>query len=84
MLAISSSAACSFVAPASVLSNWAEQILAHIIPDTVTVGLYHGADRPYDVLGCDFVITSYGVLANEYKDHVAKNNGENKNKKRKD
>lgn len=35
-------------------------------------------DRSYDVLDCDFVITSYGVLTSEYKDHE-----KNKNKKRK-
>ncbi len=73
-----SAGATLIVAPASVLSNWAEQILAHILPDTVTVGLYHGPERSYDVLDCDFVITSYGVLTSEYKDHE-----KNKNKKRK-
>ncbi len=66
------------VCPASVLSNWQEQILSHIVPDTVTVGMYHGNERTYEALDCDFVITSYGVLTSEYREHER-----HKNKKRK-
>ncbi len=66
------------VCPASVLSNWQEQILFHIVPDTVTVGMYHGNERTYEALDCDFVITSYGVLTREHREHETK-----KRKKRK-
>jgi hypothetical protein len=35
------------VCPTSVLSNWSEQIEAHVFPDNVTVGLFHGSNRSY-------------------------------------
>jgi SWI/SNF-related matrix-associated actin-dependent regulator of chromatin subfamily A3 len=55
------------ITPASVVSNWIEQIHNHIVADTVSIGFYHGSERKSESLACDFVITSYGTISSEFK-----------------
>lgn len=54
------------VCPTSVLSNWAEQAVAHFAPDRLSVFQYHGANRElYEAGQYDLVLTTYGCLALE-------------------
>ncbi|KAI9139256.1 SNF2 family N-terminal domain-containing protein [Paraphysoderma sedebokerense] len=63
------------VAPMSVLDNWVKQIEDHVKPGAVSVYVYYGTDRTtkLDELGnYDIVITTYQVLAQEYRDEKVK------------
>lgn len=56
------------VCPLSVLSNWVTQLEEHTMLGSLSVCLYHGADRIRDpvVLGqFDIVLTTYNILATE-------------------
>ncbi|KAI1304821.1 SNF2 family N-terminal domain-containing protein [Xylaria venustula] len=61
------------VAPTGVLSNWEQQFTEHVKADKVPRVLrYHGSPRYHtfkksDLLHYDVVITSYGLLASQFK-----------------
>ncbi|KAI1346448.1 SNF2 family N-terminal domain-containing protein [Xylaria sp. FL0043] len=61
------------VAPTGVLSNWEQQFTEHVKVDKVPRVLrYHGSSKyrqfkKSDLLQYDVVITSYGLLANQFK-----------------
>ncbi|KAI1182983.1 SNF2 family N-terminal domain-containing protein [Nemania serpens] len=61
------------VAPTGVLSNWEQQFAEHVKADQVPrVMRYHGSSKFHqfkkaDLLQYDVVITSYGVLASQFK-----------------
>jgi SWI/SNF-related matrix-associated actin-dependent regulator of chromatin subfamily A3 len=58
------------VCPLSLLSNWTSQIEQHLAPSTLSVLVFHGAnkkDANLDLSKYDVVITSYGTLAADYK-----------------
>lgn len=60
------------IAPTGVLSNWEQQISEHVKPDQAPRVLrYHGSAKFHqfmkaDILQYDVVITSYGMLANQF------------------
>jgi len=63
------------VAPLSVVSNWEEQIKAHIKPGTLSSYVYHGGTRIQDaneLATKDIVITSYHTLAAEFRGNGTK------------
>lgn len=63
------------VCPKSVLSNWSEQIAAHVKPGKLMVYVYHGISREQDLgklAQYDIVLTSYGTAANEIGDSLKK------------
>jgi SWI/SNF-related matrix-associated actin-dependent regulator of chromatin subfamily A3 len=56
------------VAPVSVMSNWEQQIRAHVQPDhQPSILVYHGDKKmtSKDLMNYDVVVTSYGKLARE-------------------
>lgn len=61
------------VAPTGVLSNWEQQFAEHVKTDRwPRVFRYHGSSKYHqfkkaDILQYDVVITSYGVLASQFK-----------------
>ena len=64
------------VSPLSTVSNWEEQIAAHIQPETLKYHIYHGPNRESDpklLAENDLIITTYSVLAYEYRKHLASN-----------
>ncbi|KAI9641082.1 hypothetical protein NHQ30_010511 [Ciborinia camelliae] len=66
------------VAPLSVISNWEDQIKAHIKPGALKYYIYHGANRIKDVQKLseyDIVITTYGSVASEYNNRNKKKDG---------
>ncbi|KAF7900918.1 hypothetical protein EAF00_003139 [Botryotinia globosa] len=66
------------VAPLSVISNWEDQIKAHIKPDALKYYIYHGANRIKDVTKLseyDMVITTYGSVASECNNRNKKKDG---------
>jgi SWI/SNF-related matrix-associated actin-dependent regulator of chromatin subfamily A3 len=63
------------VAPVSVMSNWAQQIQRHVLPDHLpSVFIYHGDNKAtaQQLMKYDVVITSYGKLAREREGGVRK------------
>ena len=61
------------VSPLSTISNWEEQIQAHVQPGALTYRLYHGSRREPDpkvLAGFDLVITTYQVIASEWNKHM--------------
>lgn len=57
------------ISPVGVMSNWKDQIEAHVKPENaLRVHIYHGSGRKEASKLSDFdvVITSYGTLASEY------------------
>ena len=58
------------VVPPSLLRTWEEEIRKHLHPKTLNYCLYHGPRRSEDmvsILGHDIVITTYNVVATEWK-----------------
>ncbi|KAL5594693.1 hypothetical protein BROUX41_001609 [Berkeleyomyces rouxiae] len=56
------------VCPLSTITNWEEQIKAHIKPDGLTYYIYHGAHRIKDVeklADYDLILTTYGSISSE-------------------
>jgi SNF2 family DNA or RNA helicase len=63
------------VCPKSVLSNWSEQIQAHIYPGKLSMITYHGTNRLQDLdelSRYDIVLTTYGTVATEMNDGMKK------------
>lgn len=63
------------VCPTSVLSNWTEQIAAHVRKGKLTYCVYHGPSRIQDVQQLakfDVVFTTYGTVASEWADALKK------------
>jgi SNF2 family DNA or RNA helicase len=63
------------VCPTSVLSNWTEQITAHVRKDKLSCYVYHGPNRIQDVQALakfDVVFTTYGTVASEWSDALKK------------
>jgi len=61
------------VCPLSTISNWEEQIQAHVQDGTMKWHLYHGNKRenePKVIAGYDLVITTYQVIASEWSKHM--------------
>lgn len=57
------------VAPLSVVSNWEEQIAAHIKPGTLSCYIYHGNNRCNSSLALalyDVVVTTYSIVSSEF------------------
>lgn len=57
------------VAPLSVVSNWEEQIAAHIKPGTLSCYIYHGNNRCSSSLTLalyDVVVTTYSIVSSEF------------------
>ncbi|KAA8573931.1 hypothetical protein EYC84_005476 [Monilinia fructicola] len=66
------------VAPLSVVSNWEDQIKAHVKPGALKYYIYHGANRVKDVKKLseyDVVITTYGSVASECNNRNKKKDG---------
>ncbi|KAB8303436.1 hypothetical protein EYC80_004861 [Monilinia laxa] len=66
------------VAPLSVVSNWEDQIKAHVKPGALKYYIYHGANRIKDVEKLseyDVVITTYGSVASECNNRNKKKDG---------
>lgn len=58
------------VVPPSLLRTWEEELRRHLHPGTLRYWLYHGPKRSRDLtsmLAHDIVITTYDVVATEYK-----------------
>ncbi|ORY63115.1 SNF2 family N-terminal domain-containing protein [Pseudomassariella vexata] len=56
------------VCPLSTITNWEEQIKAHIVPGTFKYYIYHGSNRIKDLRKLaefDLVLTTYGSVATE-------------------
>jgi SNF2 family DNA or RNA helicase len=63
------------VCPTSVLSNWTEQMAAHVRKGKLTYYVYHGPSRIQDVQELakfDIVFTTYGTVASEWSDALKK------------
>ena len=63
------------VCPTSVLSNWTEQMAAHVRKNKLTSCVYHGPSRIQDVEALakfDIVFTTYGTVASEWSDALKK------------
>ena len=57
------------VCPTSLLSQWHEQLVLHVVPHQLSVYVHHGQHRTKDasVLAAhDVTLTTYGVLASEF------------------
>jgi len=57
------------VTPLSVLSNWEKQVHDHCADGSLSVYVYHGANRsksPERMRSCDIIITTYQTVAGEY------------------
>lgn len=57
------------ICPLSTMSNWQEQVEAHIEPDSLTVCAYHGSNRkqnPHYLASYDIVLTTYSTMASEF------------------
>ncbi|KAF2154279.1 hypothetical protein K461DRAFT_239784 [Myriangium duriaei CBS 260.36] len=64
------SKATLIVCPKSVLSNWDEQITAHLDNDKVSFYSYHGSQREQDLAKLakyDIIITSYSIIESEFR-----------------
>ena len=58
------------VAPVSLISNWTNQIQAHLLSSTLSVTVLHNSkkqDANVDLSAFDVVITSYSTLVSAYK-----------------
>ncbi|KAF2199436.1 hypothetical protein GQ43DRAFT_376286 [Delitschia confertaspora ATCC 74209] len=58
------------VAPVSTISNWEDQLKAHVKPYSVKWCIYHGVNRAKNVNeldGYDIVMTTYSTVAAEYR-----------------
>ena len=58
------------VVPPSLLRTWEEELRRHLYPGTLRCWLYHGPKRSADIvsiLAHDIVITTYDVVATEWK-----------------
>lgn len=58
------------VMPPSLLETWKEELRRHLHPGTLRCWLYHGPNRSRDMtsmLAHDIVITTYDVVATEWK-----------------
>ncbi|KAI1775225.1 SNF2 family N-terminal domain-containing protein [Hypoxylon cercidicola] len=63
------------ICPLSTITNWEEQIKAHIKPGQLTYYIYHGSNRikdPRRLAEFDIVLTTYGSVASEV---AARNKG---------
>ncbi|KAI1379432.1 SNF2 family N-terminal domain-containing protein [Hypoxylon crocopeplum] len=63
------------ICPLSTITNWEEQIKAHIKPGQLTYYIYHGSNRikdPKRLAEFDLVLTTYGSVASEV---AARNKG---------
>ena len=63
------------ICPTSVLSNWTEQIAAHVRKGKLSYCVYHGPSRIQDVQQLakyDVVFTTYGTVASEWSDALKK------------
>src|SRR5689334_17857412 len=57
------------ICPLSVLSNWEEQIKAHLMPDSLSCYVYHGNSRTSDFRALaqyDLIITTYALVASDF------------------
>lgn len=57
------------VSPLSTISNWEEQVKAHVLPNSLTYYVYHGNNRCGDLselLKYDIVITTFNVVSSEF------------------
>lgn len=65
------------IAPLSTITNWEEQIQAHIVPKGVSYLIWHGSARSKDaeeVAKYDIVITTYTLVGIEYRAHLKDQN----------
>jgi SNF2 family DNA or RNA helicase len=54
------------VCPLSTVANWEDQIISHVMPETLSYYIYHGPTReqnPQTLARFDVVITTYNILA---------------------
>jgi hypothetical protein len=66
------------VSPLSTISNWEEQIQAHVQEGTLKYHIYHGSRRETDpkvLAEYDLVITTYQVIASEWNKHMKDKEG---------
>lgn len=67
------SATTLIVCPLSTISNWDDQIEAHTKPGSLSVYIYHGANRtedPMELVKYDIVLTTYNLLASGFTQKV--------------
>ena len=72
------SKATLLVAPLSVVSNWEEQIQAHLKLGTLSCYIYHGNSRCQDIdklATYDVVITTYNIVSSEASERSRKKSG---------
>jgi len=65
------------ISPLSTISNWEEQIQAHVQDGAIKFHLYHGNKRECDpkvIAVYDLVITTYQVIASEWSKHLKNDN----------
>ena len=58
------------IVPSSLVCTWEDELRAHVRPDTLRWALYRGPSRFRtfkDMLKCDVIITTYNVLATEWR-----------------
>ena len=68
---VSGGKATILVAPSSLVRTWEGELIQHVRPNTLRWKVYHGPNRFKDIqdtLRCDLVITTYNVLATEWRD----------------
>lgn len=56
------------ISPLSTIKNWEDQIAEHLRPNALKYQVYHGPNRttnPFELIGCDIVITTYGTVTAE-------------------
>ncbi|KAA8895373.1 helicase-like protein [Sphaerosporella brunnea] len=66
------------ISPLSTISNWEEQIHAHVQEGTLKYHLYHGNKREADpkvLAEFDLLITTYQVIASEWSKHLKDRTG---------
>ena len=65
------------VVPSSLVRTWDEELRRHTAANTLHWKIYHGPNRHRDLadlLNCDIVITTYNVLATEWRGFATKQN----------
>lgn len=66
------------VCPLSTITNWEEQIKQHLVPESISYHIYHGANRikdPERLANFDLIITTYGSVSNELSSRRKGKNG---------
>ena len=58
------------IVPSSLVCTWEDELRTHVRPNTLRLALYRGPSRFHSLetmLNCDVIITTYNVLATEWR-----------------